>query len=233
MWPMRERSPFPDYKRERNGFFTCSPGPSTADRRAGRQLASSLEVRQDGGMKRRWYHLHLVTCLAIAIVAADLGLLIDSYDPTTMRFIPGWWPLTVITGPDTLAGDGTHMVVNLVVYVFLLAGTAVFFELWSRRSRRFEIRLETVFILTAAIAAVLAFAKWDSRITDDAPPPLWFAHVFFTGLHNFHPFRHSWPIYVSLGCSVFVAGWLSTRLAGWCFRFVSHRVRRSPTGGST
>lgn len=118
-------------------------------------MTSESIVGQDGGTKSPWYRLHLVTCLAILVVTADL-VLIAGVDYSTPPFIWTGWPLMSQGRTPTVAVAATNVLRGFT----LLGSTAVFLELSLRRCR-VRIRLRTLFLMTAVVAAVLAFARWD------------------------------------------------------------------------
>lgn len=192
-----------------------------------------------GSQPRRWYHLHVVTCIAVVVVAGSFGVMCSfaNISETGSLWTIESWPLSSslpLRPSKQVQGNGPFILVTFieaVAFGVLLSGTATFCELWLRQVNRKRFRLQSLFLLTAAVAVVLAFAKWDYSLEEQSfnlVGPVDYAPLF----NDWTPVPFALPPLVSLASTIYTALLLATRLAGWSFRFVAGRFRRSAAGGN-
>jgi hypothetical protein len=104
-------------------------------------------------------------------------------------------------------------VVNVMVLVILLAGTAVACELWRRRTIRawqFNLRNLLAFLTIAAI--LLALWQNDVWLSQQLAARIGTSDPYLNdGIRN-EPWYVQVPIFFGLGCVIYSAGWMATKL---------------------
>jgi hypothetical protein len=120
----------------------------------------------------------------------------------------------------------------------MLASTTIVMERWLRRSERlFQFRLSTLLAMTGIVGVLLAI--W---ITFPFPVLEWGPFRIHTNFYLPRPeFSPGFPWYVSLaiifgvGCTIYTAGSLATRVAGrtleWLTRGRGRHREESPAAG--
>lgn len=176
-------------------------------------------AKPDGGTKRAWYHLHVVTVIVV-ITATYLSLAPEIK----------WWPFLGYRVLEPLFDvNYATVALNACVHVVVLSGTVAALEGWLRSANKLRFRLTDVCRVVITLALVLTLARWDYSVSKS--PHLGLRpigmDVKYVSISD-NRMSESLPLLFCIACTIHTA----TRLAGWCFRFVARRFRRSP-GGST
>jgi hypothetical protein len=174
-----------------------------------------------------WYCLHFMTCLILLVLTSAL----------VSRNQPGpdcglMWPL--LHYEDQLPGShSAHFrveVLNILASMMIVLCTALFLERWLRKPRVLRLRLRTAFALTAVIASMFAFRRWENSAANYnyKLPSDWLDHPAYLALID-DPWWISASIYFGLACTLYTGGWLTTHFAGSCWTKLSSRTNRSCT----
>lgn len=207
-------------------------------------------------MQRRWYHLHLVTCL----VTFGLGWLLAWLNLPSIGFdsepTPLWfhgWPMRQwddewlrdnysfetsgwVKENDSIGATFWQRVnfrqaaINIPICLVLVISTAFASEQFLRRPVWQRFGLREAFLFVATISAVLAIWKWNRLVDGGSPRVLLWQHgepaATYLGLSDY-PCSLSIPIYFAIACTIYTASWLAAHLADRCFRIAARRFRRS------
>lgn len=158
-------------------------------------------------MKRRWYHLHLATCASLMFLAVSFMQL------NAFEF---------------------DVLLNILTIAVIAVGEGAFLEshLFSSGTLRFSLSTVFAVLAVAAITCGLSTSStWgqgeSSSLSVISVPD---GEIMLGGRRP----KMNWPFLVgvcfAIACTIYTALWLATRLAGWCFRFVSRWFNR-PSGG--
>lgn len=93
--------------------------------------------------KHAWHRLHLVTCLAMVIVAIGFGL--TSYFHVSPKTDIEAWPILATMSSRQDGAFFLVVIIDVLVAGMLIAGTAAFFERWLRNPSRARFRLQSLF----------------------------------------------------------------------------------------
>ena len=168
-----------------------------------------------------WYRIHIVTCVFMMGVGAAL-LWVQAlyaqgevYDSVAYR----GWPLACEAfryfgpGPDVAS---LAVVVNALVGVSLIAGTAFLSELLIRRvTSRLQFSLTATLVLVFAVAVLLgeSYADWNMYALAKRMQ-------LRPTLLAYYPWYLSIPIYFAIFCTLCSAGWTIVALVSrWFHRF--------------
>lgn len=194
-----------------------------------------------GVSARAWHRLHAVTWLALAVVGGALahahivgrGHWMVRYFPTINYYndYHGWPIVLVERMPDTpffenrfAPAFGCALAIDLLVSLLLLLSTASVIERWLRRpGSRLQLRLTTLFVLTAVVAAVLLVVQVEHRLVRGGPfSDPWEADRFRYTPLVWYPWYVRVPLFIGLASAVYTAGRGAVRLG----RYLSKLARR-------
>lgn len=205
-------------------------------------MSADGTAKPDAAMKRPWHRLHsgtLVVALGCAVAITVCQKREESTGPNSQAMSFLGWPFAYAHRPDIFLTQYRYspsvnmwgLAYNLVVCTLLLVATVVCSERVIRRLARWQHSVSGLLVFLIVVSATLSLLRLEAyylhhRVYSfDAPD------VPATPILLFRwPLYLSVPIILATACTVYTAGWLATRLAGWCVRSLARRFRRPSEG---
>jgi hypothetical protein len=191
----------------------------------------------DANAKRPWYRLHWGTAITVALTAmawanmAFPGMLeLLRFGNGAFFFIDGWpWYCISIFrdgGSTTITYDTALIIADAAVFLVSLGSVAYVVERLERTSCRLQ--LVTLFALSAVVAAMLGYWRWDSSQEETFSDLMQFADEPWPDVGDYQPLHQYFVttqgvFYFGLGCTAFVV--ISVAIAGT--QCLAHRLRRT------
>ena len=206
--------------------------------------------------KRPWYRLHWVTWVVLLIVGWAIGWCqVDDTRQTQFNrsgfvsayFASHGWPFKALVERYSLWGIRTFdvelvnsvaLALDVALSFILLGSTALVSERWIRGPKRLQLQLKTLLSVTAVVAlSVLLVTQrettWWWRLRNELDLVRNYQVVIpevssdpSLGPLHLQPWYVRFPVIFAIGCTIYLAADLATRLASRCFKLVRRSRRK-------